>query len=582
MDTDAPRPPGTWLPREKPSSVRRTPFLLLLFVIPLVAIGFLTYRSARVERGLIEESLFRQADALARSLEAGMRTGMMRFALEQNALENLLSETADQAGVLFLGIVGAGGEVAASGGITPGELPSRILSDPPGASGLPDGYFLPGEELFVYRMILAQQGPGGGRGHMGRMGLRRPSPIPSEGSWVLVVLDAEGPLAFRARHQRVTILLGLLLAAAASGFLGWIFWSQRAREVTEALSRTESMARELVRQMPAGLILCGSDGRISIVNPSAEAVLGIPERALLKRKITSIFSPDLLPFDSVLAGQTASIREGLLHRSSGVDLEVSLSATPLPGGEGKVNAVLVLFQDIGELKSLRERVHQAERLAELGRLASTVAHEIRNPLSSIRGFAQLLSGKVSEDHARYTRVLVEEVDRLNRVVGSMLSYARTESPDIRTWPVADILSHVLSLSESDLRSKGVALEIGPVPEGLEWPLDRDMIIQALLNLVINAIEASVPGQTVRLEAEAGKDELTLRVTDEGPGIAEEERERIFDLFYTTREKGTGLGLPLVRKIADLHGGSARISGAGPSGGAVAVLEIPAPAAGDRQ
>jgi signal transduction histidine kinase len=104
--------------------------------------------------------------------------------------------------------------------------------------------------------------------------------------------------------------------------------------------------------------------------------------------------------------------------------------------------------------------------------------------------------------------------------------------------------------------------------------DRDMIIQALLNLVMNALEASEYGQTVLLGARVKGNSLQFTVTDQGPGINEEEADRLFTLFYTTRDRGTGLGLSLVRKTADLHGGSARISRAGPDGGTMAVLELP--------
>lgn len=568
-------PPGTWLAENRPSTRLRTPFLLMVFLVPLIAIGFLTFRSARVERDLIEDSLFRQADALARSLEAGMRTGMMHQFLEEGSIQNLLAETTSESGAVFLGLVGPGGEiVAASGTVDPSQFPVGTLTLEPHPDQPPSGNFA-GKEFFVYRKAMILPGPGsGGAGHMRMMARRRTAGLLPEGTWILVLLDAEGPLAFRARHERVTILLGLLLAAAASGFLGWIFWSQRAREVTAALARTESMARELVRQMPAGLILCGTNGMASTVNPTAGDIIGIPEKSLLHRNVTSIFAHDILPFEAVLEGGASTIREGILSRPDGSNIEISLSATPLPGRDGEVSAALLLFQDVGELKSLRERVHQAERLAELGQLASTVAHEIRNPLSSIRGFAQFLESKVSGDHSKYTRVLVEEVDRLNRVVGGLLSYARTESPDFRQWMVADILKHVQALSESDIRSKDVTLRIEPVADGLEWPLDRDMIIQALLNLVINALEASAPGQVVRLEAEPDRDRLIFRVWDQGPGTSEEESEQIFTLFYTTKDKGTGLGLPLVKKAADLHGGTAKIQRAGPEGGTVAILEIP--------
>lgn len=572
--------PGSWLPVEQPSTKKRPLFLLVVLAIPLAVVAFLTYRSVRMEQVLVEETLFRQSDALARSLEASTRAGMIHAFLEEGVLESLLQETALEAGALLLMITAPDGSIVATGGtVDPGELDREIKGTPPRPGSPAYGYFLIDEQVYVYRKAL--RGPRDRpRGRMGgMMGRRPPSNLIPKDSWLLIMLDASGPLSLGNQHRRVTILLAILLAAAASGILGWIFWSQRAKETMATLMRTESYAQQLVLRMPAGLILADTAGRVQMVNPAAESLLNKPGSGLLHREVQSLFPENLLPFDSVVTGNSLPISEGQLSSDQDSGIIISLSATPLADISGAVTGVLILFQDVSEFHSLRERLAHSERLAEIGQIASTVAHEIRNPLSSIRGFAQLLSGKVPEDHRNYTQVMVEEVDRLNRVVTGLLSYTKVESPEPGQWPVSEVLEHVRTLVESDGDARGVTIELEPIGEDLVWVFDRDMIIQALLNLVMNAIEASSKGQVVRLGARTKENRLQFIVTDQGFGVDEKETDKLFTLFYTTRDRGTGLGLPLVRKAAELHGGSVRVSSAGPDGGTMAILELPGESGG---
>ena len=575
MTPDRDKDPGTWLPIEQHPIKKRPLFLLIVLAIPLIMVSFLTYRSVRMEQVLVEETLFRQSDALARSLEASTRAGMMRAFLGEGALDSLLQETAQEAGALLLMIAAPDGSIVGAGGtLDPEELDPQLLRAPPEPGAPPFGYFLIDEQVYVYTKTLRGAGDRP-RGRMGGMMGRRPPDrsLPKD-SWFLIMLDASGPLSLGSQHRRVTILLAILLAAAASGILGWIFWSQRAKETMAALMRTESYAQQLVLRMPAGLILADTAGRVQMVNPAAETLLNKSGGMLLDQEVQSLFPEDMLPFDSIIAGDSLPVSEGDLSPDEGSGIRISLSATPLADRSGVVTSVLILFQDISEFHSLRERLAHSERLAEIGQIASTVAHEVRNPLSSIRGFAQLLSGKVPEDHRHYTQVMVEEVDRLNRVVTGLLSYTKAESPEPGRWPVAEVLEHVRTLAQSDGDARGVAIEIEPVGEDITWFFDRDMIIQALLNLVMNALEASSRDQTVLLGAHTEENRLLLTVTDHGPGIDDKDVDKLFTLFYTTHDRGTGLGLPLVRKTAELHGGSASISVAGSHGGTTATLELP--------
>ncbi len=550
-------PTGTW----KKRSLLITLFLLL----PVTITAFFTYRSTSVETGLVEQSLHRQAEMISRGLEASMNIGLMHSAWTQDILEDLLDANISESGASLIYLSTPDGLIAASSGpLTIEELPGK-LKPGPGGIQIPDmGLFIEEPDLFVFRRTVDKQRAAGNRfPGMGGMMMRRATAILPEGVAITVILDATGSSYLKKNQARMNLITAFFLIVSITGIAGWGFWSQRAKETAIALARTRSYAAEIVMRMPAGLILCDTKGNITVTNPGAAHILSIPEDNLMGMTAQSIFPEQILSCESLRRGIEHPVTEGTMD-VNGRMLRINLSATPVPGEGEEPGGFLILFQDISELESLRDKLARSERLAEIGELSSTVAHEIRNPLSSIRGLAQLLSGKIPEEQSAMMEVILQEVDRLNRVVSGLLSYARQEDLHLKQWEIWNILQHITVLAKGDARLKNVELKVHVAPKELTWSMDRDMVIQALLNLVMNAIEASSTGQAVTLAAEKAEEGLVLRVVDEGAGVPEDS-EKLFSLFETTKESGTGLGLPLVRKVAQLHGGSAtihRITGGG--------------------
>jgi two-component system sensor histidine kinase HydH len=552
---------------------KRSIFFTILLLIPVTITALITYRSTLVESGLVENSLHRQAEMVSKGLEASLNIGMMHSEWTREILQDLLDANTSESGANLIFLSSPEGVIASSSGpMEIKSLPERLYSRS-GASVVPDnGLFLKEPDLYVYRRTLedesvARSSPSGRRS---AMGMHSALTILPDRLSITVVLDAAGTSYLKGHHLRMNLVTAFFLTISFAGIAGWGFWSQRARETAIALARTESYAGEIVTRMPAGLILCDGQGMVAITNPGAAQILGIPEGQLKGKAAQDIFPDQILPCESLRSGQAQPVREGNMVLD-GRRLSINLSATSIPGEGDEPGGFLILFQDISELENLRDKLAQSERLAEIGELSSTVAHEIRNPLSSIRGLAQLLSGKVPEDQAPMMETIVQEVDRLNRVVSGLLSYARQENLQLGEWEIGDILEHVKVLAEGDARLKDVKMETDVEPKDLSWLVDRDMIIQALLNLVMNGLEASAEGQTVKLSAAAENSSLIFRVTDEGTGVPEHS-EKLFSLFETTKESGTGLGLPLVRKVAKLHGGSAVINRS-PVKGSEAVMWI---------
>jgi two-component system sensor histidine kinase HydH len=210
------------------------------------------------------------------------------------------------------------------------------------------------------------------------------------------------------------------------------------------------------------------------------------------------------------------------------------------------------------VRRLEQEVKRSQRLAAVGRLAAGVAHEIRNPLSSIKGFATYFKEKLQDvPEARDTAgIMIQEVERLDRVIGQLLEFARPSQ--LFTAPVraADLVGHSLRLIEGDARAKGIELT-SKIPENLpEINVDADRMSQVLLNLYLNAIQAMDAGGTLAIEVcrDETRKSTQILIRDNGPGIPDQDRERIFDPYFTTKPDGTGLGLAIVHKIIEAHGG----------------------------
>ncbi|MBI5524493.1 MAG: hypothetical protein HY910_17850 [Desulfarculus sp.] len=228
-----------------------------------------------------------------------------------------------------------------------------------------------------------------------------------------------------------------------------------------------------------------------------------------------------------------------------------------------------------ELTRLRKEVAEAAHLAAVGRLAGSVAHEVRNPLSALRGLVQFLAKgrEPGSKEAEYASVAVSEVDRLERVVSGLLEYTRPRQPRRFPLDLGESLRGTLDLMADDPRAQGVTMDL-EVPEGLPpVQADPDQLRQVLVNLVVNALEALDGRGRLLIQAQAKKERVEVKVSDNGPGLPPGDPQQVFDPFFSTRERGSGLGLAIARRIAQAHGGDLQAANAA-QGGAVFTLTLP--------
>jgi two-component system sensor histidine kinase PilS (NtrC family) len=227
----------------------------------------------------------------------------------------------------------------------------------------------------------------------------------------------------------------------------------------------------------------------------------------------------------------------------------ALSTPPAP--------LLVVFQDLTELRRAEQELRRADRMAELGALSAQLAHEIRNPLAAMRGSAQLLAPGADPENQRLVDILTREADRLGELVTDFLVFARPPAPVRRPCDLDDLVRQTLELLSSDPLAFGVSIDVEP--GGLQAEVDPDQVRQVLLNLIRNALAAAGRGGRVRTFFTRADGQVRIHVWDSGGSIATADLPRIFEPFFTKRPGGTGLGLSTVHSIVRAHGGQIEVS-----------------------
>jgi len=339
------------------------------------------------------------------------------------------------------------------------------------------------------------------------------------------------------------------LAALLTGYL-----SERVRRGEAALEAREIDYAELkelhdtiVRSVESGFITLTPDGRIRVFNPYAVMVLNRTLDQVYDRRLVELFPP----FAPIL--QQGGRGEVTITGPMGEERVLGVHLIRMEGEKGSI----VHFKDITEIRRLRERLARADRLAALGEMAARMAHEIRNPLASMSGSAQLLaSTAVSGEEKRLLAILERESTRLSRLLSEFLDYAREYRPDCREVDLERFCSDLSLLVSGDGRFHGRELSLRVTP-GSGW-FDPPLIQQALVNLLINAADASPPGVPVTLEAESRGGDTRFSVTDQGEGFPPSILERLYEPFCTTKPGGSGLGLSIVHRIVEAHGGGVQL------------------------
>jgi len=392
------------------------------------------------------------------------------------------------------------------------------------------------------------------------------------------------------------------LVAILASYLAELLRRADRRILAQAadLERERSLHAKIVGSIASGLVSL-HQGRITFLNRAALRILGRPEAELLGQPATAVFSGLLLPAGTespaapvpapppetpspspeVLRTRTEERTELTYRRPDGETIRLGYRLGALEPGPGEPpgDERYLLFDDVTRLRQLEEAMRRSQRLASLGELAAGMAHEVRNPLASISGSVQLLSGgeRVTAQDRALLEIIQREADRLERLIASFLGFARPSSRGNQLLGLAELIDITLQMFGNDPSLRGgFNLVREPSPE-LWVRGDPDRLKQVLWNLLANAAQAMIGRQGEirvglrQVPGEAAEGWAELRVSDEGEGIPEELQARVFDPFFTTRVRGTGLGLATVARIVDEHGGQLRLVSRPGAGTTVTVL-----------
>ena len=539
--------------------------LVILFPI----FGFIAIENINRQKENTSRLLLEKGAALIRSFEAGTRTGMgMRSGSFQ--LQRLLTETAQQLDIDYLLVVDPDGRIVAHndpeqvGVVHDKNLNFREISqtDTVRWRVVTDSN---GKQTFEVFRKFAPTGRPMMRYHrmmMSRGRFRPPDDRPldePEPLSIIVGLDMTTIEAARKSDTRHFLLMvSVLLLIGFTGII-LLFLFQSYRTTRASLSRIQAFSDTLVENMPIGLVAVDTQYRVASVNAAGAAVLGLPSLDVTGKSGRDVLPEELWFQLQELEEQDRAVDRELvctLHNGHVVPLEISAAA--LADESGRIQGTIILFKDLSEVKSLREEVERNQRLATVGRLAAGVAHEIRNPLSSIKGFATYFKERYREvpEDQHIADIMIQEVDRLNRVVTQLLEFARPVSISRKQISLKEFIVDSLKLVERQAAENGVSVEADLPENGAAAHLDPDKLNQVLLNLYLNAIEAMTDGGRiiVNLEKDEQKNRVEIRVSDTGSGIPESELSHIFDPYFTTKPTGTGLGLAIAHNIIQGHGG----------------------------
>jgi len=570
-----------------------SPWILAAAIGILIAIVFF-FAANNLQRGkrVMAENLVNKAQAIIHFIEASSRASRMMGIPDSRQIQTIIEQAAGEADIVSIAIVNNEGVILAHS--KPGEIGKRLepprrgdrnaltngghrtLKSEDGGKDIfeltaPFRPFTRGRGQFLHRRMM----PGGqdpGHGPLTNHPVEDSCQLPQEqAGWmagnhlaILVSLDmsAQAKIIRQDRIQMISISLALLLVAIG----GWIalLTAQSHRSSQQTIRNMRAFTDLLISRLPVGIIATGADGRIQTFNKSAGRITGkeaaqaigaYPDKALPEN--FAGFFPE-----NEKAGENME-QELRLSGPPGEVVHLKISSLPISDALGERIGRVALLDDLSGIRNLEEKISKQDRLVALGKMAAGVAHEIRNPLSSIKGFATLLGSRFAEEseEKETARLLVGEVERLNRSISELLTYARPQPLKLSEFAIEPFTSETLRLIANDAAELKVELSAAVDLARTTVRLDRDRLKQVLLNLYLNSLQAMEGGGKLSVRVNEGERPgwITIRVSDTGTGIKAELLEKVCDPYFTTKPGGSGLGLAMVGKLIDEHGGTMQIS-----------------------
>lgn len=327
--------------------------------------------------------------------------------------------------------------------------------------------------------------------------------------------------------------------------------------ITEKETELREYSEKVLNSVTSGVIAVRTDGMITTLNPEAESILELKREEAIGKNIKEIKRLNALwekMEQSMKSGSLVLREEVPITSSDSEPIPIGTSISPITGANENLTGCVAIFRDLSEMRALEEKLKQAERLSYLGKMASWVAHEIRNPLTAIGGFAQLLENTDDKEKIKlFSSEITKGTQRINNIIDDILAFARTK----RKVAYTDI--NLRSLIESITNNLvNIDVSIGSAkPPTIKGEIDA--VRRLFINLINNSIEAMEENGRLEINFSEENNYCITEIIDNGKGISNQDIKKLFTPFHTTKQRGTGLGLSIVKKTLDEHNGKIEIS-----------------------
>ncbi len=562
------------LKAEKTFTMSKPALIILVFSVMLTGIlAVATVRNIDRSQKLMELSFLRQGTTMIHAFEAGARTSMLfRKTAGHNPLVDLATEVLEDKGIAYIRIIDENDTVIVSQGnvskaILKKHSDLKEIGDRPVFSiNWPDSIF-----EISKRFHPIERSP---NGSMSMMEMRweqwNLAFKPKGQMYISVGFYTNDYEKTRKQDMYHTIFMLVMLLLLFFAGLYFLLLYQRLRVTHATLLNTRLYTNDVLESIPDSLITLNQEEQIVSCNRNAERILERRSTDIVGKKLLDIFPT--CPPETLTSQKNIIEKDAELQVPSGKTVPVKMGSAQLLDHQGKKIGRVLVMRDIGEIRSMEQQLEQSRRLAALGSMATGIAHEVRNPLGTLRGLAHFFGSEdgASDACRKYSKFMISEVDRLNQIVTELLQFGAPRDINFDRVDLETMMETIVTLLEKDFVEKNISFN-HKFNKDTELYGDGDLLLQILLNLLKNSLYATPEGGNISLTISCDGQACRLCVSDSGIGMSAETKNKLFDPFYTTKKNGTGLGLAISHRIVERHNGYFEINSVVNSGTTITIV-----------
>lgn len=520
---------------------------------------------------LMEKFLLDKGETIMRSIEAGNRATMRHHMGSGNPLHSLLAEYAKDQDIHYIIIRDSDGKIIDHVGaedaniLSLDDLHSIFLANTPVTNiNQNTGIYSISKK---FKAVHSTSGS-----HMQLTTAYPPLSEKDDREILTIGLKTEQFDIARKQDIRHAIFMGAILFLISTAGLYFLFLYQKMRKTSSNLADMKLYTENVLESIPVGVITLDAASQIVSCNRNAEEFFDLPLSVMKGKNIYDALPG--LPLPLLSKSNNILESESLYTDNKGRAVPLRTSCSPLVHNDSEEIGKVLILKDMSSIKAMELQLERSRRMAALGKMAAGIAHEIRNPLGTLRGFAQFFGSQPesTEDGKNYSALMISEIDRLNQTISGLLQFSRPREPQTEIIEIDQFFDKTVSLMAADFSAKDINLKQSK-NNGIRIKADPDLLLQVMMNLLKNSINAVSSGGVISLTCREDDFFTLITVSDNGCGMSEEVRQKMFDPFFTTIRSGTGLGLAVSHQIIEQHNGTFEVH-TEPNSGTTISISLP--------